>query len=138
MKIQHGKRKYEIPNNHPLIDAILVLVNSAADSVETSRDPVPQRNDIKTLWRSLRRGHKRFLGLVAQYPRGLKQADVIKKLKVEPDDLRGVHNGLARICDGRGIDKPVSSSGYNAENRVYYMLPDVAATVLKLVEKDKE
>ena len=42
---------------------------------------------------------------------------------------RGVHNGLARICERLGLEKPVRAVGYNATNRRYLMDPDVAATV---------
>jgi hypothetical protein len=47
--------------------------------------------------------------------------------------LRGVHNGLARICDGLGFEKPLRAIGYKAENRSYVMDPDVAGTIKSLV-----
>lgn len=137
MRIRHKRQTYVVSNKHPLIEAILVLARAgAAGSVDATA--TPERNDVKRLWPSLRRPQRRFLGIVAEHPAGISQADVLKRMKIEPNDLRGLHNGLARICDGLGIEKPVSTTGYNAENRVYRVSPDVAKTVLRLMAKDEE
>jgi hypothetical protein len=65
------------------------------------------------------------------------QEDLQKKLGLDWMQLRGVHNGLARICEGLGIEKPVRTSGYNAENRTYEMSIDVATTIRKIPPKRK-
>jgi hypothetical protein len=46
--------------------------------------------------------------------------------------LRGLRNGLARICECLGFEKPVRVVGYNSENRRYLMDPDVATTIRNL------
>lgn len=136
MRIKHKRQTYTIPNSHPFVEVILLIARSA--TAGASDVSTPERNDVKRLWPNLRAAQRGFLGLAAQHPSGIAQADVLKKLKLDANDLRGLHNGLARICDGLGVEKPVSSTGYNAANRVYHMLPDVAKTVLRLVAKDEE
>ena len=136
MRITHGRQKFVISNKGPYTDAIMLLVRAAADPAASPDTAATERNDVKVLWRSLRGPHKRFLAKVAEYPAGISQGDLGTKLGLDWKELRGVHNGLARICEGQKIEKPVKTSGYNAENRVYHMLPDVARTVLKLNKKD--
>jgi hypothetical protein len=123
-----GSKKYRLNNVHPFAQAIVAL----ARAYPGSSDSVPERNDIKQLWRDLNDNHRRFLAEIASQPGGISQSELESILAVDWQRLRGVHNGLARICEGLGLEKPIRVVGYNASNRRYLMDPDVAATVQKL------
>ena len=130
MKIISGKDRYKIPNDAPFAKAILVL----ARAFESEGVPAPpRRNDVIQLWRELGANHRRLLHEVAKRPGGIPQSDLESALDTDWQGLRGVHNGLARICDGLGFEKPLRTIGYNAENRSYVMDPDVAGTIKSLV-----
>jgi hypothetical protein len=127
MKIIAGGEKFQLNNSHPFAKAILTIARAYAS--QPGAVPLPERNDVKQLWRELRPAHKKFLREIAKQPGGVAQADLAQVLGVSWTGLRGVHNGLARICEGVGIDKPVRVVGYNAGNRRYLMDPDAAKTV---------
>jgi hypothetical protein len=135
MKIEHQGKLYRVDDDHPYAAAILALARSLKHH-PVSHTSTPQRNDVKQLWRHLRSSHRRFLRAVSK-DSPVTQADLQKKLDLDWKQLRGVHNGLARICDGLGIEKPVRTSGYNAENRTYEMSTDVATTIRKIPRKRK-
>ena len=128
MKIISGKKRFKLKNSEPLAEAILMLVESYAGSSGS----VPERNDVKQLWRDLNAKHRQFLVEIAKHPMGVSQTDLESILGLDWRGLRGVHNGLARISEGSGMDKPVRVVGYNSTNRRYLMDPDVAATVGRL------
>ena len=130
MKIVVGSEKYKLRNSHPYAKAIVALARAYPAAITT--DSIPTRNDIKELWRGLGEGHQQLLREIARRPGGISQSDLESLLGVDWKGLRGVHNGLARICEGFGLDKPVRAVGYNSNNRRYLMDPDVAATVQKL------
>ena len=130
MKIIAGNEKFQLKNSHPFAAAILTFARAYAS--QPGALPVPERTDVKQLWRELRPPHKRLLREIARRPGGIAQADLANALQVNWTGLRGVHNGLARICEGLGIRKPVRAIGYNSTNRRYLMDPDAAATILKL------
>ncbi|HRK19932.1 MAG TPA: hypothetical protein PK970_13320 [Hyphomicrobiaceae bacterium] len=134
MLIKYGRQRFKVSNEHPYADAIVLLATAATRSQDG--DAATERNDVKALWKRLLRGHKELLAKVAAYPTGISQADLLKALDKEWQELRGVHNGLARICETEGVDKPIQTTGYNSANRSYHMMPDVARTVLKLWKKD--
>ncbi len=131
MKIVVGSVKYRLKNGHPYAKAIVALARAYPGASE-SADSVPERNDIKQLWRDLGESHQQLLGKIASRPGGVSQPDLESLLGVDWQGLRGVHNGLARICERLGLEKPVRVVGYNSTNRRYLMDPDVAATVQKL------
>lgn len=129
MKIISGKDRYQIPNDAPFAKAILALARAhESESVA----PPPRRNDVIQLWRELGINHRRLLSEVAKRPGGIPQNDLETSLDTDWQGLRGVHNGLARICDRLGFEKPLRAIGYNAENRSYVMDPDVAVTIKSL------
>ena len=131
VKIVVGSERYRLKNNHPYAKAIVALARAYPGSASTT-DSLPTRNDIKQLWRELGAGHQQLLREIARRPGGIAQSDLESHLRVDWQGLRGVHNGLARICEGLGLEKPVRAVGYNSNNRRYFMDPDVAATVHKL------
>ena len=131
MKIVVGSEKYHLKNDHPYAKAIIALARSYPGASETA-DAVPQRNDIKQLWRELNDSHQRLLREIAYRPNGVSQPDLEALLGIDWQGLRGVHNGLARICARQGCEKPVRVVGYNLKNRRYVMDPDIAATVQNL------
>jgi hypothetical protein len=99
---------------------------------------LPERNDVKRLWTELSPKAQGFVGLVAQRAReGINQQDVERRLGLDFNGLKGVHNGLARICKGRGMDNLVETLGYHRNNRRYVMRGDVAKTVVKLVSRKR-
>jgi hypothetical protein len=128
MKVIMGTKKYKLKNSHPLAQAIIVL----AQAYPASTGSVPERNDVKQLWRDLNANHRELLTEIAKRPTGISQSDLQTALGTDWQGIRGVHNGLARICEGLGFEKPVRVVGYNSTNRRYLMDPDVAATVQKL------
>jgi hypothetical protein len=128
VKIVVGSEKYRLKNDHPFTKAIVALAR-AYPGTSDSANSVPQRNDVKQLWQELSSGHRQLLREIAKRPTGVAQSDLLKLLGVDWQGLRGVHNGLARICERLGLEKPVRAVGYNATNRRYLMDPDVAATV---------
>lgn len=94
---------------------------------------LPERNDVKRLWPELNPKAQKFVGLIAKHAReGIEQEDVEKRLGLDSNGLKGIHNGLARICKGRGVDNLIETLGYRRDNRRYVMRADVAKTVLKL------
>ncbi len=131
MKVIVGASKYSLKNTHPYAQAILALARAytADGATPNGVKTVPERNDIKQLWRELSSAHQQFLTHVASHPDGVPQADLERHLGVDWQGLRGTHNGLARICERLGTEKPVRAVGYNATNRRYVMDPDAAATV---------
>jgi hypothetical protein len=136
MKIIAGPQKFQLRNSHPFAQAILALAR-AHQRGETATDEIPERNDIKQLWRELNDSHRRLLKEVASRPGGISQKDLQTMLDVDWQGLRGVHNGLARIGERLDCEKPIRVVGYNADNRRYIMDPDVAATVQRLAKKAK-
>jgi hypothetical protein len=60
-----------------------------------------------------------------------------KRLNLTWQQLRGVHNGLARICDTAGAEKPIRTAGYNAENRQYHLTPSDANTIRVLGQREE-
>ena len=131
MLIKIDQRRYRVPNDHPYAEAIEALARDHAFGVGNGRK-LPQRNDVRHLWSSLRSDHRRLLTEVAKRPGGVAQDELQKLLNVDWTKLRGIHNGLARICERLEIEKPVRTMGYNADNRRYDMPADVATTVLNL------
>ena len=135
MKIVVNSDRYKLRNDHPYAQAIIALAR-AYQFNPRSADELPARNDVKQLWRNLSPAHRELLHEIATRPNGIPQADLEAALGLDWKGLRGVHNGLARICDGLGVQKPVRALGYNAGNRRYLMDPDVAATVKALYARD--
>jgi hypothetical protein len=131
MKIIVGSEKYRLKNDHPFTKAIVALARAYPSTFDPTNS-VPQRNDVKHLWQELGGGHRHLLREIAKRPAGVAQSDLMKLLGVDWQGLRGVHNGLARICERLGLEKPVRVVGYNARNRRYLMDPDAAATVKSL------
>jgi hypothetical protein len=131
MKIVVGSEKFSLRNDHPYAKAIVALAR-AYPGAPKSAYSVPERNDVKQLWHELSDSHKRLLREIANRPNGISQPDLENLLAVDWQGLRGVHNGLARICERFACEKPVRVVGYNSMNRRYLMDPDVAATVQKL------
>jgi hypothetical protein len=130
MKIVIGAERYRLKNDHPYAKAIVALARAYPGASDATA--VPQRNDVKQLWRELGDGHQQLLRQIAKHPSGVAQSDLEKLLGVDWQGLRGVHNGLARICERLGLEKPVRVLGYNAKNRRYVIDPDVATTVQRL------
>jgi hypothetical protein len=144
MRIIHGKTKRKLDNDHPATHAILAIL-AMVDRYEDNGRTVPQRGDTARLWRDLRKPHKALLVAVSEHAQGVTQSELVERLRADlrkPKfsvlSLRGIHIGLARICDGLGIEKPIETIGYNAENRTYRMRPDAAGTVRKLAKRDSE
>lgn len=135
MKLDFQGKVYRIDDDHPYAVAMLALARSLKKR-PISRVSAPQRNDVKQLWQHLKAPHRKFLRAVSK-DSPVTQEDLQNKLGLDWMKLRGVHNGLARICDGLGIEKPVRTSGYNAENRTYEMSIDVATTIRKIPRRRK-
>jgi len=131
VQITCGSEKFSLKDGHPYAKAIVALARAYPGDV-ADRDTVPTRNDVKQLWRELSDGHKALLKEVSRCPSGIQQAELEKRLNLDWQGLRGVHNGLARICDRLGVEKPVRVLGYNAKNRRYLVDPDVSGTIKKL------
>lgn len=131
MKIYFRKEVYRFDNGHPFVPAILELARNSLSRAK-GRAVVPERNDIKRLWLELGKGHRELLYQIARHPLGTSQDELQKALAVDWQGLRGVHNGLARICERLGCEKPIRVVGYNSDNRRYLMDPDVATTVTTL------
>ncbi len=134
MLVKIEQRKYRIPNSHSFAEAIEALARAYAFGVGNGAR-MPERNDIKQLWSELRPDHQKLLVEIAKRPGGITQSELEKELHVGWTKLRGIHNGLARICERLEIEKPVRTMGYNSENRRYEMPPDVAGTVGKLSKR---
>ena|SRR5690349_7155253 len=130
MLVKIEQRKYRIPNTHPFAEAIEALARAHAFSARNGTK-LPERNDVKQLWSELGRDHRALLVSIAKRPGGVTQNELEKELSVDWTKLRGIHNGLARICERLEIEKPVRTMGYNSDNRRYDMAPDVAGTILK-------
>ncbi len=135
MKIIFRNEIYRVSNDHPYVPAILGLARTAPFGTDGVAAP-PERNDLKRLWSELSASHKRFLHVLSQRPTGISQRELEKVLDVDWQGLRGIHNGIARICQRLDCEKPVSVSGYNSSNRVYQMLQDAAATVRTLHDRE--
>src|SRR5688572_18904086 len=125
MKIISDGKNYRVPDDHAYAEAILALAK-AYERGDFGTAKLPARNDIKQLWRRLNPDHRELLTQIALYP-GVSQKDLEDKLGLDWTGLRGVHNGFARICETRGIEKPIRTAGYNQHNRCYTMDPDVRA-----------
>src|SRR5688572_22146333 len=134
MKITHGGEKHFVPDDSSFARAILEVVNAYQGTLPRKEGPF--RNDIKRLWRVLNDQHRRFLLAIAKDP-GISQAEIQEKLQLDMAGLRGVHNGLARICKSNGFEKPVRTSGYNASNKTYSMDDDVRATIFEMAKRWK-
>ena len=93
---------------------------------------------MKQLWREMKAKHKALPWEVATRGGGASQTVLEGVLGVDWQSLRGVHNGLARICERLEIEKPVRATGYNSTNRTYHMDSDVAHTVRGFVTRDKK
>lgn len=131
--------KYIVANDHPYAVVIKDLAKSYATThMSGGGDVPPERNDVKRLWREMKAKHKALLREVATRGGGVSQADLEGALGVDWQGLRGVHNGLARICERLEIEKPVRATGYNSTNRTYHMDPDVAHTVRGLAKRDRK
>ena len=52
MKITVGSERYCLKNNHPYVKAIVALARAYPGDAR-STDPIPERNDVKHLWREL-------------------------------------------------------------------------------------
>lgn len=135
MRVHHQGKLYRVDDSHPHAAAIVALALGSKNG-PASRIAAPQRNDVKQLWRHLRPPHRRFLRAVAK-DAPIPQEDLQKRLGLDWKELRGVHNGLARICERLGIEKPLRTSGYKTENRIYEMSADAAATIQKIPRKRK-
>ncbi len=135
MKIVVNSDRYKLRNDHPYAEAIVALARAYQFNPRPA-DALPARNDIKQLWRHLNSAHRALLHEISARPNGIPQADLEAALGLDWKGLRGVHNGLARICDGLSVQKPVRALGYNAANRRYLMDPDVAGTVNALYTND--
>lgn len=131
MIITINSEKYRLKNDHPFAKAIVALARAYPGAID-SRGRVPERNDVKQLWNELNDGHQQLLREIAKHPSGIAQSELENLLGVDWQGLRGVHNGLARICERLGLEKPVRVVGYNAKNRRYLMDPDAATTVQRL------
>lgn len=126
MKITYRQEKFSIDNSHPFVEAILAIARTHARPTVVT----PERNDVKRLWRLLSDSHKKLLKKIASHPGGVSQRELITAIGLNSVQLRGVHNGLARICEGADIEKPIRVAGYNATNRSYSMDQDVRVTIL--------
>ncbi|HYH98163.1 hypothetical protein [Hyalangium sp.] len=142
MKVLINGKRYSIPSTHAFALAIESLAKdytlNKASRAKGGGDEPPERNDVKQLWRDISSKHKALLRAVAKRPGGASQADLETDLGLQWQELRGVHNGLARICERLGVEKPVRTTGYNATNRTYLMDPDIAHTVRNLVKRDSK
>jgi hypothetical protein len=126
--------QFTVSNDHPIAKAIVELARFYKAEIAPAVN-MPERNDIKNLWWELSDSHREFLGEVAKGPAiGISQSELEQNLNLDWQGLRGVHNGLARICERVGCEKPVRVVGYNAQNRRYHMDPDVRATIQGLTE----
>ena len=134
MKIIVGTDQYKIPNNAPFAKAIIALARAYKSESEAATAPPPEKTWVKQLWPELGENHQRLLKEVAKWPlaRGIPQSELEAVLGTDWQGLRGIHNGLARICDRLGCEKPLRTIGYNASNRSYVMDPDVAGTIKNL------
>ncbi len=129
MKVTYKDEIAKIPDRDPYAKAILALVR-AYQSGGASTTDVPTRNDIRSIWRNLDDRHKNLLRHIARSKSGrVTQIQLQKSLDLDSPGLRGVLNGLTRICIRL---QEVKALGYNATNRQYYLDADVAATVNSL------
>ena len=134
MRVLVRGTKYTIPNSHAYAQAIESLARTYALGGD-GRGRLPERNDVKQLWSELRQEHRTMLVEIAIRPGGIGQKDLQGALRVDYKGLRGIHNGLARICERLEVEKPVHTMGYNSENRRYDMPQDVAATIRRLAKR---
>lgn len=116
MKIVTDKESYTIKNDHPYAQAILLLVKSYN---QQTTDTWP--GDIKYLWVQLNDEHKRIFKLLVKHPEGVSQTLVMKTLKLNWQELRGVLNGITRICNRLGYSTPIQSHGHSAAARKYWL-----------------
>jgi hypothetical protein len=130
MKVISEGKSYRVPDDHSCAQAILTLAKAYERGDFLTKEP-PARNDVKQLWRTLKTDHRQLLIRIALYP-GIAQKELETKLGTDWQGLRGIHNGLARICETQGIEKPIRTAGYNKHNRSYNMDADVRSTILKL------
>ena len=130
MKITYKKEVISLPNGHALTKAILVLAR-ACEKGERVNDAVPTRNDIRLIWREINDSHKAVLAEIARFG-SRRQSQLVAALRIDSQGLRGVLNGLTRICNRIDAENPIRVIGYNASNRQYFIDADVAATIQTL------
>jgi len=131
MRIKVGQDIYTLPNSSHSAHVIIAIAKAHKHESGSITSP-PERNDIKHLWRELGTNHQAFLREISKRPNGISQHELEKAIALDWEGLRGIHNGLARICKRLDYEKPVRVIGYNASNRRYVMDSDVAVTVKKL------
>lgn len=130
MKITYKKQVISVPDGHALAKAILVLARSC-EKGERVNEAVPTRNDIRGIWREINDSHKAVLAEIAKFGTR-RQSQLTTALRIDSQGLRGVRNGLTRICNRIGAENPIRVIGYNASNRQYSLDADVAATIQAL------
>jgi len=138
MRIIDGDKKTTIPRDKYYAEAIRSIIK-AFEQEKAENDNVPEQNDVKQLWPNLQDAHKKFLYIIARKsPNRISQPILEDKLEVDSNDLRGIHNGLARICKNHEVENPVRSIGYNRSNRQYYVDASAAKTIRSLWKREQQ
>jgi hypothetical protein len=131
MLIISGSEKLRLHDAHAFARAIVVLAQAYRGESSSSAS---EGKCITTLWPDLGEGHRRLLAEIARRPGGIAQSELECILGITWQQLRGVHNGLSRICERLGLDKPIRTLGYNSKNRRYLTSPEIGSAVRQLTK----
>jgi hypothetical protein len=138
MKIEANSQVFTLKDREPLAKTILNLLHASGRSPGQSPPAVFGKNDFARLWEQLNDGYRGMLYEISKRPvAGINQKELQDLLKIEWEKMRGLSNGIARICARLEIEKPFRTEGYNEFTRVYRMDKDTAATVQKRMADKK-
>ena len=134
VKVTIDGETFSVRRRHPYLRAMRCLARTAQ---KTKLRKVPRRHDTKQLWEHLDDPKKTMLHFLERHPlHKMTQVELQHALNVDSLGLRVIHGSLARICQARGFERPVRSTGYSSENRSYVMDDDVAASVRDCWRRD--
>jgi hypothetical protein len=129
VKVMIDGEVFAIRRKHPYLRAMRCLARAAQKKPGVKR--VPRRRDTRTLWGQMDSPKQQLLHTIAKHPlHKMTQTELQDALGLDSLGLRVIHQSMARICESRGFDRPIRSTGYSAENRSYVMDDDVAATIM--------
>lgn len=137
MEIVIKAQKYSIEDDNPYAKAIIAIVG-VYNNNNFQKENNSYEEDYKKLWQELNEKHKKMLTVIAESREGIYQFELEKKLKVNWQGLRGIHNGFARICERLNIRKPIIITGYNSNNRKYSIEEDKYNLIKSLINCEEK